>query len=232
MQRPHVIGRIGKRVVPGKNCHQGLCTKNVLDKAISTTKKGIRISTCAIQNNVVKIEGKYLVFKSSIAEIHICLLIDNGSEAELINKSFACSNKISTFQLEKPIQLTIGNSKVVQHLIKRCLVDVEIRDYKDQILYYLTKLDVYTVIFSDGWLQTHNSAINWKDCIMKFNSADCMEKKCLLNEKSCIKFAMGYKLKHKIGPNKLTAGEDIDIQQVSVKHFFWIAQKKDNKGSL
>ena len=69
-------------------------------------------------------------------------------------------NKISTFQLEKPIQLMHGNGKVVQHLTKRCLVDVVIGNYHEQILCYLAKLDVYTVILGDRWLQTHNSAIN------------------------------------------------------------------------
>ena len=86
---------------------------------------------CAIQNNVVKVEGKHLVFKTSIAGIHTHLLINNGSEAKLIDKSFLRTNKISTFQLEKPIQLTLGNGKVVQHLTKRCLVNVEIGNYKD-----------------------------------------------------------------------------------------------------
>ena len=114
----------------------------------------------AIQNNVAKVKGKHLVFKTTIAGIHTRLLIDNSSKAKLIEKTFACSNKISTFQLEKPIQLMLENGKVVQHLTKGCLVDVEISNHKNQILCYLAKLDVYTVIFDDGWLQTHNPAID------------------------------------------------------------------------
>ena len=123
-------------------------------------QKRVRISTCAIQNNIAKVEGKHLVFKTSIAGIHTHLLIDNDSEAELIDKFFVHSNKISPFQLEKPIQLTLGNSKVLQQLTKGCLVDVEIGNHKDQILCYLAKLDVYMVILGDGWLQTHNLAID------------------------------------------------------------------------
>ena len=38
-----------------------------------------------------------------------------------------------------------------------------------------------------------------------------MEKECLLNGKLYVEFAVGCKLKHKIGPNKPTAGGDIDI---------------------
>ena len=114
----------------------------------------------------------------------------------------------------------LGNGKMVQRLTKGYLVNVEISDHKDQILCYLAKLDVYTVILNDGWLQTHNLAINWKDRTMKFNSANCTKKGCLLHGKPCIKFAVSCKLKHKIKPNKPTAIGDIDIQQVSVKHFF------------
>ena len=75
----------------------------------NATKKWVGISMCAIQNNVTKIKGKYLVFKTSIAGIHTCLLINNGSEAKLINKFFVCLNKTSTFQLEKLIQLMLDN---------------------------------------------------------------------------------------------------------------------------
>ena len=100
------------------------------------------------------------MFKSSIAGIHTCLLIDNDSEAELIDESFAHSNKISTFQLKKLIQLILGNGKVVQRLTKGCLMDVVIGNHHGQILCYLAKSDVYIVILSDGWLQTHNSAID------------------------------------------------------------------------
>ena len=182
----------------------------VVDKA-DTTEKRVRISTCAIQNNVAKVEGKHLVFKTSITGIHIRLLIDNGSEAELINESFVHLNKISIFQLKKSIQLTLGNSKMIQHLTKGCLVDMVIGNYHEQILCYLAKLDIYTVILGDRWLQTHNPAIDWKDRTIKFNSADCMEKGCLLHDKPYIKFAIGYKLKHEIGPNKPTASGNIDI---------------------
>ena len=109
---------------------------------------------------------------------------------------------------------------MVQCLIKECLVDVEIGDHKDQILCYLAKLDFYMVILDDKWLQTHNPAINWKNHTMKLNLADYMKKRCLLNRKPCIKFAVDCKLKHEIGSNKPTVGGDIDIQQVSMKHFF------------
>ena len=109
---------------------------------------------------MLKIEGKHLMFKSSINRIKTRLLVDNGSETKLIDKFFVRTNKISTFKLKKAIKLTLGNGEMVQTLTKRCLVDVKISNHKEQILYYLAKLDVYTVILGDRWLQTHNPAID------------------------------------------------------------------------
>ena len=225
--------KVGKKLVPVQKHNQRCRTKDVVivDKA-DTTEKRIKISMCAIWNNVAKVKGKHLVFKTSIAGIHTRLLIDNDSKTKLINKFFARLNKISTFQLEKPIQLTLGNSEAVQHLTKKCLVDVIISKHHEQILCYLAKLNVYTVILGNGWLQTHNPAINSKNCTIKFNFADCIKKGCLLHGKSCIEFAISCKLKHKIEPNKSTASGDINIQQVSAKHFFWMARKKNHKSYL
>ena len=107
-----------------------------------------------------KIESKHLVFKASIAGIKIRVLIDNGSEAKLIDKFFVRTQKINTFKLKKKIKLTLGNGKVVQELDSACLIDVHIRNHHKQILCYVAYLDVYSMVLRDGWLQTHNPAIN------------------------------------------------------------------------
>ena len=119
-----------------------------------------------------------------------CLLVDNGSEAKLIDESFACTNKLSIFKLEKCINLILGNSKVVQKPIKKALVNVIIRDHNKQVPYYLAKLDAYIVILGNGQLQTHNPVIDWKQHTMKFNSVDCTKNGCLLCDMPCIEFAV------------------------------------------
>ena len=111
------------------------------------------------------------MFKASIAGIKTRLLIDNGSEAELINKSFVRTQKMSIFRLRKKIKLTLENGKVVQKLDNACLVDIHIGNHHEQILCYVASLDVYTVVLGDRLLQTHNLAIDWKDQTMRFNSA-------------------------------------------------------------
>ena len=180
--------------------------------------------------NVPKIEGKHLVFKASIAGIKTRLLMDNGSEAELIDKSFVRTQKIDTFKLTKKIKLRLRNSEMVQQF-EECLVDVHIGDHHKQVFCYMASLDVYTMVLGDGWLQTHNSVIDWKDKTMKFNSAACIENRCLACGVPCVKFAVGSKTKNKIRTDKLTAIDpgNIGIKPVNAKHFFQMAQKRTMK---
>ena len=110
----------------------------------------VRVSTCAVRDTEKKIEGMHLVFKTSIAGIKTRLLIDNGSEAELIDESFVRKHKLNTFKLDKKVKLTLGNGEVVQLLSKAALIDVKIGDHEEQVLYYLAKLEAYAVILGDG----------------------------------------------------------------------------------
>ena len=155
--------KFGKSLVFDRNCNQRRQElKNCVDNKVCTTvkTKRVRVSTCAVRDDVPKIESKHLVFKASIAGIKTCLLIDNGSKAELIDKSFVRTQKISTFKLRKKIKLTLGNGEVVQKLNSACLVDIHISNHHEQILCYVARLNVYTVVLRDGWLQTHNPAID------------------------------------------------------------------------
>ena len=137
-----------------------------------------------------KVKSKHLVVKASIAEIKTCLLIDNGSKAKLIDKSFVCTQKISIFKLKKKIKLTLGNREVVQKLDSACLIDVYIGDHYKQILCYVAQLDVYSMVLGDGWFLTYNPAIDWKDYTIRFNSASCIENGCLARGVPCIEFAV------------------------------------------
>ena len=111
--------------------------------------------------------------------------------------------------------MELGNKKLMQWLEKACLVDVHIEDHHEQLLCYVTNLDVYLVVLEDRWLQTHNSVINWRNQTMKFNSASCMEEVCLLRVISYVEFAIRSKAKHLIGTEKPTAKGDIEIKPVS-----------------
>ena len=100
-----------------------------VNETVDTTRKTVKVSTCAICDNVPKIESKHLVFKSSINGMETCLLVDNDNETKLIDKFFVRMNKISTLELKKAIKLTLGNGEVVQTLTRGCLVNVEIDNH-------------------------------------------------------------------------------------------------------
>ena len=99
---------------------------------------------------MTKIKNKYLIFKTSIVEMKIYLLVDNENETKLINKFFVHVNKVSSFKLKKSINFTLENSKIVQKLIKSFLINVIIGDHIEQVVYYLAKLDMYIVILDEG----------------------------------------------------------------------------------
>ena len=70
---------------------------------------------------------------------------------------------------------------------------------------------------------------------MKFNSALCIESRCLARGVLCVEFAIGSKAKNRIGADKLTAVNpdiDIDIKPVNAKHFFQMARKRDHEGYI
>ena len=73
----------------------------------------IKVSTCTMGNNMSKVNGKYLIFKTRIVKMKLFLLIDNRSKTELINKFFMYANKIPFFELKKLISFILKNDKVV-----------------------------------------------------------------------------------------------------------------------
>ena len=95
----------------------------------------------------------------------------------MIDQSFVHTNKISTFKLKQQIKLELENKETVEWIDKTCLVDVEIGNHKKQLLCYAARLEAYTMVLGDSWLQQHNLIIDCKDCAMRFNSALCMKKK-------------------------------------------------------
>ena len=71
---------------------------------------------------MLKVEGKHLIFKASIVEVKIYLLIDNESEIKLIDKFLVYTNKISFFRLKKLLYLHIKTVKLSSNLLKRYLL--------------------------------------------------------------------------------------------------------------
>ena len=66
---------------------------------------------------------------------------------------------------------------------------------------------------------------------MKSNSVSCIKNGYLAYGIPCVEFAIGSKAKNRIRTDKLTAVDprDMDIKPVNAKHFFQMAQKRDQK---
>ena len=139
-----------KCIVFSQNCDQRQELKEVIDDKAGVTTKYVRISTCAVQDDVLKIKKKHLVFKASVAEIKTRVLIDNGSKAKLIDEFFVRLHRISTFRLTKKIKLELGNGDLMQWLDKACLVDMYVGNHYKQLLCYMSKFNVYSMVLRDG----------------------------------------------------------------------------------
>lgn len=70
-------------------------------------------------------------------------------EAKLINEFFVRIQKISTFKQKNKIKPELKNSHVMQWLDKKCLIDIQVSNHYKQLLCYVTKLNVYTVVLRD-----------------------------------------------------------------------------------
>ena len=105
-----------------------------------------------MKNNIPKVDGKHLIFKTSIAKVKTRLLVDNENEAEFIDEFFMRANKIPSFKLKKLINLILRNRKVVQKLTKGALVNIIIGDYMEELVCYLANLNIYTIILGNNWL--------------------------------------------------------------------------------
>ena len=84
-----------------------------MDKNHCASKR-VQISAYIVKNSVLKIKSKHLIFKASVAGIKTHLLIDNGSKAKLIDKSFVHTNRMSIFKLKTQIRLELDNGEKVE----------------------------------------------------------------------------------------------------------------------
>jgi hypothetical protein len=95
--------------------------------------------------------GKHLVLKGTANGAPVRSLLDNGSEADLIDLNYVRKYKIPTFKLESPIPLG---------------------EHHEQWLFYVLQLAEYQMIIGDNWLQEHNPQIDWIHRSLTFNSSN------------------------------------------------------------
>ena len=130
-------------------------------------------------------KGTHLVLSVQANNARTKALVDNGSEADLIDTSFARKQQLPVFKLTQPIPLKLGDGTPYAQLTEAALVDLQIGDHHEQKLFYIAKLVKHKIILGDGWLEKHNPRIDFKERSLTFNSADCFEKGCLRHGRPC-----------------------------------------------
>lgn len=109
-----------------------------------------------------KIKGKHLMFAFQIDNHdNTSSLIDNESEAEFLNESFAHEKKIEIIELDEKdrIELILRNEIFSQILNRESYVDVNIEEHRERLFCYIAQLEC-ALILEDEWLQIHNFSIN------------------------------------------------------------------------
>lgn len=152
-------------------------------------------------------------------------LVDNGSEIEPLNESFAHERGIKIHELNNKdrVRLILGDGTPSQILSKGVYVDLKIGDHREKLFCYVANMDC-TLILGDGWLQTHNPIIDWKLRTMRFKN-DCVKLGCIVRNTV---------ISSVIKPEHSSSDEfkgkcDFDIQSLSPKRFMKLMKRPDSQ---
>ena len=171
-------------------------------------------------------QGKHLVLSVKASNAGTKALVDNGSEADLVDTSFARKQQLPIFKLTQSIPLKLGDGTPYAQLTEAALVDLQIGDHHEQKLFYIANLVKYKIILGDGWLKKHNPQINFKERSIAFNSADCFEKGCLRHGKPCKVYQAGKE------PLRSPTNQGPNVYAISASTFYCLARKKDHHGFM
>ena len=93
---------------------------------------------------------KYLIFKINVNNKQVKTLLNNESEADLIDNTLACKSEVITFKFEQFISLHFRDRRKYQTLTKTVLMNLQIKNYHEQAFLYLTDLAEYKLILRDN----------------------------------------------------------------------------------
>ena len=90
-------------------------------------------------------------------------MLDLGATRKgFIDESFAHTNKFTLYKLRNRRRLNVVDRRPssagdITYVVK---LDMEIKGYKEKMLFYVTKLGKYDVILGKPWLIDHNPNVN------------------------------------------------------------------------
>ena len=71
------------------------------------------------------------MFKINVNNKQVRTLLDNESEADLINNTLACKSEITTFKLKQSISLHLEDRKKYQTLTEIVLMNLQIENHHE-----------------------------------------------------------------------------------------------------
>ena len=77
-------------------------------------------------------------------------LLNNESEADLIDNILACKSEVITFKFEQFISLHLENERKYQIFTKIILMNLQIKNHHEQTLFHLADLIEYKLILKDN----------------------------------------------------------------------------------
>ena len=90
------------------------------------------------------------MFKINVNNKQVRTLLDNESEADLIDNILACKYEVITFNLEQSIFLHFRNERKYQILIETVLMNLQIKNHHKQAFLYFTDLAEYKLILKNN----------------------------------------------------------------------------------
>lgn len=114
-------------------------------------------------------------------------MIDSGSMANFIDKSFSEKNNLTTCSKEKAINvITVDGSPINSGPVdKEIHTKLFIGVHEEEITLDITKLGQYPIILGIPWLRHHNPNIKWSDHSITFDSDYCAHH--CFNQAQCVK---------------------------------------------
>ena len=90
------------------------------------------------------------MFKINVNNKQVKTLLNNESEANLIDNTLAHKSEVTTFKFEQFISLHLKNRRKYQTFTKTILINLQIENYHEQALFYFIDLTEYKLILKNN----------------------------------------------------------------------------------
>lgn len=163
----------------------------MLDLASSVSP--LLISSIALSRGVdAGLDGTHFCIYGNANGKNALSLVDNGSQATLVNHAFVASMGASSRLLPNPIPLYNAGGELHSTIsrvatMRFVLTDANGKKHSELLRAYVTNLPYYDIILGDPWLVLHNPHVDWEQRTLTFDK--CAARGCTVHNSLCLKAA-------------------------------------------